>query len=194
MRLVSKLVPTGDANLKALSKSITRLLTTVKDMKKHLNRAWDKLISYLNQNFTVPLNSCSTSHLLSLPHCTSDESGHTSCPVSYSLNSDCRKCANRRIACLLLILLLRQSLLNRIALIINDLSRKKTITIIRSKLTAAKKEITAKDALIKKLQKENLVLKHGSNQSEVRSMRKLLAVKRSKLRKFKISHGLLYKN
>ena len=41
VRLVSKLVPTGDTNLKALSKSITRLLTTVKDMKKQLNRTWD---------------------------------------------------------------------------------------------------------------------------------------------------------
>ena len=78
MRLVSKLVPTGDANLKALSKTITRLLITVKDMKKHLNRTWDRLISFLNQNFTVPFNSSSTSHVLSLPHCTSDESGHTS--------------------------------------------------------------------------------------------------------------------
>ena len=28
------------------------------------------LISYLNQNFTVPLNSSSTLHVLSLPHCT----------------------------------------------------------------------------------------------------------------------------
>ena len=92
MRLVSKLVPTGDTNLKAVSKSITCLLTTVKE---HLNRTWDKLISYLNQKFTVPLNSSSTSHVLSLPHCTS---GHTSCPVSYSFNSDCHKCANRRIA------------------------------------------------------------------------------------------------
>ena len=95
MRLVSKLVPTGDTNLKALSKFTTCLLTTVKDMRKHLNRIWDNLISYLNQNFTVPLNSSSTSHVLSLPHCTSGKSGHTSCPVSYSLNSDCHKCANR---------------------------------------------------------------------------------------------------
>ena len=63
VRLVSKLVPTGDTNLKALSKSITRLLTTVKE---HLNRTWDKLISYLNQNYTMPLNSSSTSHVLSL--------------------------------------------------------------------------------------------------------------------------------
>ena len=54
---VRLVVPTGDTNLKALSKFNTRLLTTVKDMKKHLNRTWDKLISYLNQNFTVPLNS-----------------------------------------------------------------------------------------------------------------------------------------
>ena len=97
VRLVSKLVPTGDTNLKALSKSITRLLTTVKDIKKHLNRTWDKFISYLNKNFTMPLNSSSTSHVLSLPHCTSSGSGHTSCPASYSLNSDCHKCANRRI-------------------------------------------------------------------------------------------------
>ena len=36
------------------------------------------------------------------------------------------------------------------------LSRKKTIeTVIRSKLTAARREINAKDTLIKKLQKEN---------------------------------------
>ena len=107
VRLVSKLVPTGDTNLKALSKSITRLLTTVKE---HLNRTWDKLISYLNQNFTVPLISSSTSHVLSLPHCTSGESGHTSCPVPYSLNSDCHKCANRRIA-------LRRTFASNIALL-----------------------------------------------------------------------------
>ena len=36
--------------------------------------------------------------------------------------------------------------------------------------------------------KENLVLKYGSSQSEVKSMRRLLAVIRSKFRKFKISH------
>ena len=64
---------------------------------------------------------------------------------------------------------------------------------IRSKLTATKREITAKDTLIKKLQKENLVLKQGSNQSEVWSMRRLLAVIRSKLRKFKISHERKFK-
>ena len=44
---VRKLVPESDANLKALSQSITRFLTAVKDMKKHLNRTWDKLISYM---------------------------------------------------------------------------------------------------------------------------------------------------
>ena len=98
VRLVSNLIPESDANLKALSQSITRLLTTVKDMKKHLNRTWDKLISYLNQNFPAPFNSPNTSHVLSLSHCTSGDSGHTSCPVPFSLNSDCHKCANRRIA------------------------------------------------------------------------------------------------
>ena len=59
---------------------------------------------------------------------------------------------------------------------------------IRSKLTAARREINAKDTLIKKLQKENQVLKYGSSQSEVKRMRRLLAVIRSKFRKFKISH------
>ena len=38
MRLVSNLVPEGDANLKALFQSINQ---TVKDMKKHLNRTWN---------------------------------------------------------------------------------------------------------------------------------------------------------
>ena len=52
---------------------------------------------------------------------------------------------------------------------------------IRSKLTAARREINAKDTLIKKLQKENQVLNYGSSQSEVKSMRRLLAVIRSKL-------------
>ena len=36
VRLVSKLVPNNDANLKALSQSITRLLASVKDMKNVL--------------------------------------------------------------------------------------------------------------------------------------------------------------
>ena len=40
VRLVSKLVPNDDANLKALSQSITRLLASVKDMKKCLSRTW----------------------------------------------------------------------------------------------------------------------------------------------------------
>ena len=35
VRLVSKLVPIGDTNLKALFMSITHSLTTVKDLKKH---------------------------------------------------------------------------------------------------------------------------------------------------------------
>ena len=61
MRLVSKLVPNDDANFKALSQSITRLLASVKDMKKCLSRTWDNLVSFLNQKFTVPLNSSSTS-------------------------------------------------------------------------------------------------------------------------------------
>ena len=98
VRLVSKLVPKDDANLKALSQSITRLLASVKDMKKCLSRTWYNLVSFLNQKFTVPLNSSSTLHVLSLPHYTSGEGGHTSCPVSYTLISDCHKCANRRIA------------------------------------------------------------------------------------------------
>lgn len=40
VRLVSKLVPAGDINLKALTMSIIHMLilTTVKSMKKHLNR------------------------------------------------------------------------------------------------------------------------------------------------------------
>ena len=87
VRLVSKLVPNDDANLKALSQSITRLLASVKDMKKCLSRTWDNLVSFLNQKFTVPLNSSSTLHVLSLPHYTSGEGGHTSCPVSNTLIS-----------------------------------------------------------------------------------------------------------
>ena len=68
------------------------------------------------------------------------------------------------------------------------LSRKKAIeTVIRFKLTAAQ-EINAKDTLIRKLKNDNVVLKHGSSQSEVRSLRRLLAVIRSKFMKFKISH------
>ena len=132
-------------------------------------------------------------------HCrivTSGESGHTSCPVPFSLNSDCHKCANRRIA-------LRRMFASNIALKIKllkkdstnnkrlkqALHRKKTIeTVIRSKITAARREINAKDTLIKKLQKENLVLKHGSSQSDVKSMIRLLAVIRSKFRKFRISN------
>ena len=95
VRLVSKLVPNDDANLKALSQTITRLLASVKDMKKYLSRTWD---NFLNQKFTVPLNSSSTLHVLSLPHYTSGEGGHTLYPVSNTLISDCHKCANRRIA------------------------------------------------------------------------------------------------
>ena len=64
VRLVSKLVPNDDANLKALSQSITRLLASLKDMKKCLSRTWDNLVSFLNQKFTVPLNSSSTLHVL----------------------------------------------------------------------------------------------------------------------------------
>ena len=56
---------------------------------------------------------------------------------------------------------------------------------IRSKLTAAKKEI---NAFIRKLKNDNLVLKRGCSQSEVRSLRRLLAVIISNFRKFKISH------
>ena len=78
------------------------------------------------------------------------------CPVSYSLNSDCHKCAKRRIA-------LRRMFASNIALMTKPLkkdstnnkqlkqalSRKKTIeTVIRSKLTAARREINAKDTLI----------------------------------------------
>ena len=59
---------------------------------------------------------------------------------------------------------------------------------IRSKLTAARREINAKYTLIKKLQKENLILKYGNSQSEVKSMRRLLGVIKSKFKKFKISH------
>ena len=197
VRLISKLVPESDANLKALSQSITRLLTAVKDMKKHLNRTWDKLISYMNQNFTVPLNSSSPLHALSLPHCTSGET--TSCSVSYSLNSDCHKCANRRIAQRRMF---ASNISHKTKLLEKDstnnkrlkqaLFRKKRIeTVIRSKLTAAKKEINTKDTLIKNLQKENLVLKHGSSQSEVKSVKRLMAVVRSKFRKFKLSHRRL---
>ena len=44
---------------------------------------------------------------------------------------------------------------------------------IRSKLTASRREINAKDTLIKKLQKENQVLKYGSSQSEVKKYEKI---------------------
>ena len=196
VRLVSKLVPNDDANLKALSQSITRLLASVKDMKKCLSRTWDNLVSFLNQKFTVPLNSSSTLHVLSLPHYTSGEGGHTSCPVSNTLISDCHKCANRRIALRRMFaskVSLKAKLLNKHSTnnkrLSQALSRKKAIeAVIRSKLTAAKKEINAKDTLIRKLKNDNVVLKHGSSQSEVRSLRRLLAVIRSKFRKFKISH------
>ena len=85
VRLVSKLVPNDNANLMALLQSITRLLASVKDMKKCFSRTWDNLVSFLNQKFTVPLNSSSTLHVFPLPHYTSGESGHTSCPVSNTL-------------------------------------------------------------------------------------------------------------
>ena len=151
VRLVSKLVPNDDANLKALSQSITRLLASVKDMKKCLSRTWDNLVSFLNQKFTVPLNSSSTLHVLSLPHYTSGEGGHTSCPVSNTLISDCHKCANRRIALRRMFaskVSLKAKLLNKHSTnnkrLSQALSRKKAIeAVIRSKLTAAKKEINA---------------------------------------------------
>ena len=55
-KIVEKLA-TEHINLKALCTSIRRLLQIVKDMKKHLPRAWDDIVLYLNLPFGLPFEN-----------------------------------------------------------------------------------------------------------------------------------------
>ena len=55
-KIVEKLA-TEHINLKALCTSICRLLQIVKDMKKHLSRAWDDIVLYLNLPLGLPVDN-----------------------------------------------------------------------------------------------------------------------------------------
>ena len=55
-KIVQKLAM-GHINLKALCTSIRSLLQIVKDMKKHLSRAWDDIFLHLNLPFGLPYDN-----------------------------------------------------------------------------------------------------------------------------------------
>ena len=59
-RIVAKLAPRQDVNINALCASIKRVLQTINDMKKHLDRAWEDVVCYLKLKFDLPLNESVT--------------------------------------------------------------------------------------------------------------------------------------
>ena len=90
-------------NLKALCTSIRCLLHIVKDMKKHLSRAWDDIVLYLNLPFGLPFDNpqstCTypTFSWLSVNSVHSSQPS-TSCPLPTKLRSDCSDCGKGRSA------------------------------------------------------------------------------------------------
>ena len=59
-RIVAKLAPRQDVNINALCASIKRVLQTINDMKKHLDRAWEDVVCFLKLKFDLPLNESVT--------------------------------------------------------------------------------------------------------------------------------------
>ena len=100
-KIVEKLA-TEHINLKALCTSIRCLLQIVKDMKKHLSRAWDDIVLYLNLPFGLPFDnpqSTCTYPTFSLSvHSVHSSQPSTSCPMPTKLRSDCSNCGKRRSA------------------------------------------------------------------------------------------------
>ncbi|KAL5499742.1 hypothetical protein EMCRGX_G011201 [Ephydatia muelleri] len=75
-RIVAKLAPRQDVNINALCASIKRVLQTINDMKKHLDRAWEDVVCFLKLKFDLPLNESVTKK--QNPHASASVVMHTS--------------------------------------------------------------------------------------------------------------------
>ena len=75
-RIGVKLAPRQDVNINALCASIKRVLQTINDMKKHLDRAWEDVVCFLKLKFYLPLNESVTKK--QNPHASASVVMHTS--------------------------------------------------------------------------------------------------------------------
>ena len=176
-KIVEKLA-TEHINLKALCTFIRRLLQFVKYKEKHLSRAWDDIVWYLNLPFRLPFENPQSTYIyptfsLSV-HSVHSSQPSTSCPMPTKLRSDCSNCGKRRSA-------VRQLLTSNEALkaklrvlaavkmqncyLLQEVNYWKKL---RSKLRSVKEEMMASNAMVKKLTEENVLLRNESSPAEVR--------------------------
>ena len=73
---MAKLAPRQDVNINALCASIKRVLQSINDMKKHLDRAWEDVVCFLKLKFDLPLNESVTKK--QNPHTSASVVMHTS--------------------------------------------------------------------------------------------------------------------
>ena len=195
--------------MNALKTSIQKLMERIKVMKKHLERVWEDIVNLLEDEFPLPvqtpatpsvcppkeLPSSSTCQTPAIPSvCPPEDLPSTyTCQTSLKLRTPCKKCGIKRLK--LRELLISKRMLNRKyqAVISKQhdnrklrqaLSRKVTIEInLRAHLNTLKKEINQKDATLKRLANENVLLKNTGNLHEIASLKHSKVKMRSAHRK-----------
>ena len=201
-RIVAKLAPRQDVNINALCASIKRVLQTINDMKKHLDRAWEDVVCFLKLKLDLPLNESVTKK--QNPHASASVVMHTSqsgSSGSITLNSTsgCTKCGEIKTSLRKLIasnnvlkvkLRLFPSVKMKNKYLQNALRRKSNIEdTLPSKLLSAKRTINTNNSKINKLKLENFSLKQGQG-SESRQLKRSLVALRYKYYKSKISYKI----
>ena len=173
-------------NINALKTSIQKLM---KSMKKHLERVWEDIVNLLEDELPLPIQtpaipsvcppeelpSSSTCQTIAIPSvCPPENLPSTyTCQTSLKLRTPCKKCGIKGVK-LRELLISKRMLSRKYQTVISQLhdnrkrrqalSRKVTIERnLRAHLKNLKKEINQRDATLKRLANENLILQNIGN-------------------------------